>query len=151
MKNRSIVVLIAVIFASSCSHTQNHPVNCDVAVKFINDYYDYTDKHPNKADSWIAESDLVTERFKMRYKRIIDSAWEKEPNVGLDFDPIFDSNGLFGKVELVDCDTKNGYVLVRISDAPEHKLTLRLVHEGSRDMIDGAGIINIPESKQINR
>jgi len=101
--------------------------------------------------SWVYNNNLLTESFKKRHKFIIDSAYIADPEMGLDADPIFDAqdypdNGF----EIMTTDS-NGFVTVRGKDWKEFILVLKVVSQNDKWLVDGAGIINIPNDKRVER
>ena len=72
--------------------------------------------------------------------------------MGLDFDPIFDAQDFPDKgFELVSSDKNSGYITVKGKDWPEFVLVIRIVYLDNKWLVDGSGIINIPESKRAKR
>ena len=67
-----------------------------IGLKFINDYCEFCNNKLKKqstitAENWINKNDLLTESFKKSYKDIVETAYKEDPELGLDFDPIFDA------------------------------------------------------------
>jgi hypothetical protein len=85
-------------------------------------------------------------------KKIIEDAYEKEPEVGLDFDPILDAQDYPDKgFELESLDEKTNYLTVRGKDWADFKLTIKIIEENGNWLVDGCGIINIPTDKRAKR
>jgi len=127
---------------------------CSVAVTFINAYTVHcqpgAERTPDSA--WVANNVLLTKSFKASYQKLRDDAYKANPELGLDFDPIFDAQDFpdSGFV-LVTCDADSGYVLVRGKEWPDFKVLLRVVAQGNRWLVDGAGVINISDEKRLSR
>ena len=125
-----------------------------VALKFINDYAEFCspENHHSSDSTWIQYNPLLTNSFKTRYKNILDSAQKVDPELGLDFDPIFDAQDFPDSgFSLLKMDTSSGYVTVRGNDWEKFKLVLKVVNTDNKWLVDGAGIINIPKNKRAPR
>jgi hypothetical protein len=122
----------------------------DAALKFINDYTELCNSGPIDK-TWIERNKLLTENFKKTYSNLFDSANKEDPELGLDFDPIFDAQDFPDKgFELVKCDSL-GYVTVSGIDWPDFILVLKLVQEGNKWLVDGCGVINIQLEKRAKK
>ena len=72
-------------------------IDTQVALKFINDYCEFCNQQLKKnksilsTDVWIAKNNLLSISFKKSYKGLVDAAKKEDPELGLDFDPIFDA------------------------------------------------------------
>ena len=125
-----------------------------VALSFINDYAKFCTipKQGSASSDWIKQNPLLTEKFKNRYKNLLDSAQKKDPELGLGSDPIFDAQDFPEKgFSLLKIDTLNRYVTVAGNDWKEFELVLKVDQENNKWLVDGAGIINIPEDKRAKR
>ena len=126
----------------------------DNALIFINDYVDNCNKMNQRIDDveWVNSNNLATKSFKSELKRILDDAYEKEPEVGLDFDPILDAQDYPDKgFELESFDERTNYLTVKGKDWPEFKLTMKMIEENGTWLVDGCGIINILKNKEAER
>ncbi len=126
----------------------------DNGLKFINDYVENSNKMADKVDliDWVNSNNLSTKNFKTELKKIIEDAYEKEPEVGLDFDPILDAQDYPDKgFELESLDEKTNYITVRGKDWADFKLTIKIIEENGNWLVDGCGIINIPTEKRAGR
>lgn len=117
-----------------------------VALSFINDYT----KHCTSVDmdKWIPKHQLLSADFKNAYKALVDSMRKADPEMGLDFDPIFDAQdypdqGFFVK----KTDSINGYVTVEGKNWKDFTVLLKVVLKDGKSLVDGAGIINMPKDK----
>jgi hypothetical protein len=125
----------------------------DNALNFINSYVE----NFNKADrvvvtDWVNSNNLTTKDFKTELKNILDEAYKKEPEIGLDFDPILDAQDYPDKgFELESFDEKTNYLTVRGIDWLDFKLTMKIIEENGNWLVDGCGIINIPDGKRAKR
>lgn len=133
---------------------QNNP-DSSIALQFINDYVAFSNEG-GKAElglvEWVSKQTTVTEDFKNELKRIIEKAEKDDPELGLGFDPIFDAqdypdNGF----ELDKIDIKTGYLIVKGIELEGHKVTMKVKLMNGSWLVDGAGIVNIPEDKRSER
>ena len=125
-----------------------------VALQFINDYADFCEpKSPPSIDTtWIERNPLLTENFKTCYKNLLDSAEKSDPELGLDYDPIFYAQDFDDKGFLIlSADTASGYVTVIGKEWKEFTLVMKVVYQNNKWLVDGSGIINIPDNKRPNR
>lgn len=137
-------------------NVQEHKVIPDfnVALKFINDYAGFcSPENRHSSDTaWIEHNPLLTDGFKTIYKNIVDAARIEDPELGLDFDPIFDAQDFPDKgFSILKADTTSGYVTVRGNDWPTFELVLKVKLINNQWLVDGAGIINIPKEKRSKR
>lgn len=124
------------------------------AIVFINAYVENSNKMGQAVGmvEWVQASDLATKSFKEELKRIVDEAFKQDPELGLDADPILDAQDYPSLGFKFDSfDEKTNYLLVQGIDSPEFKLTMKLVEENGNWIVDGCGIINIPQNKRSDR
>lgn len=155
---KTLFITIFFFFASNSQTIVIEKPNCNVALKFINDYTEVLNNILHKktestiVDNWIANNTALTTNFKTTYKNLLDFAYKEEPEVGLDFDPILDAQDFPDKgFELVNCDSETGYVIVRGRDMEDFILTLKIIQRNNKWLVDGSGIINIPKNKRARR
>ena len=139
--------------ASAPSKDQVTP-DFNVALTFINDYTIFctkADRRPMDTE-WIKQNPLLTDSFKNRYRSLLDSAQKKDPELGLDSDPIFDAQDFPEKgFSILKIDTLGKYVTVAGNDWKEFELVLKVDQQNDKWLVDGAGLINIPENKRAKR
>jgi hypothetical protein len=125
----------------------------DNALKFINSYVEnLNNADPLILTDWMDSNNLTTKDFKVELKNIVDEAYKKDPEIGLGFDPIIDAQDYPDKgFELESFDEKTNYLTVKGIDWPEFKLTLKIIEENGNWLVDGCGIINIPNDKRAAR
>jgi len=164
---RSLIITLLSVGLFSCnSETKNKPdtsaspakeqaiPDFNVALTFINDYTKFCTKAAQRPtnEEWIKQDSLLTEDFKDRYKNLVDSAQKKDPELGLDSDPIFDAQDFPEKgFSILKADTASGYVTVVGNDWKEFELVLKVKQEHDKWLVDGAGLINIPQEKRAKR
>jgi len=124
------------------------------ALTFINSYVDNCNKMKESIGviEWVDSNKLTTNRFKTELKRIMEEAYKLEPEIGLDADPIFNAQDYPDKgFELVSFDSTTNILLVKGKNWPEFKLTIRIVKENANWLVDGCGMVNIPNDKSVAR
>jgi hypothetical protein len=138
--------------AQSDKNIQNKETsNADVALMFMNSYKNFLDSLQTRAsiDKWVINNSLLTDKFKVSYKNILDDAYKVEPKVGLDFDPIFDAQDYPDKgFKVIKYDSASGYITLGGVDWKEFTVSVKTIFQNNKCLIDGAGIINIPKDKQ---
>lgn len=164
---KRIHLFILVVLTFSCSsrpdssqkrteekQTEISAPDFNVALKFINEYTDYCNNltESNLDSNWVYKNQLLTKKFKNRYKALLDSAYKEEPEVGLDFDPIFDAQDFPDKgFVILKTDNNTEYVTVKGKNWEKFKVVLKVVYQDGKWLVDGSGIINIPADKQAKR
>lgn len=159
--------ILTIIFFISCGYSDKRnddnvlqqPVyqkvtKVDNALKFINGYIENCKKLNDNVDmvAWVNSSNLTTKRFKTELKRIVDDAYRREPETGLDFDPVLDAQDSPDKgFELEAIDEKTNFLTVKGKDWQEFKLTMKIVEEDGDWLVDGCGVVNIPKEKKAGR
>ncbi len=126
----------------------------DIALTFINLYVDNCNKLKESLGilEWVNSNEMTTNQFKTKVKSIIDQAYKKDPEIGLGFDPIFDAQDYPDKgFELEIFDSKTNFIVVKGKNWADFKLTIKLVMEDNKWLIDGCGIVNIPHDKRSTR
>ncbi len=163
-------LILTIIILTSCSQSENtnkanvdkteHQVILETqnkvenALKFINGYTENASKmsQAEGIGKWLNSHNLATESFKTEVKRIIEDAFQQDPELGFGADPIFDAqdypdNGF----ELDSFDENTNYLTVRGKNWPDFKLTMKIVEENEKWLVDGCGIVNIPDDKRAER
>lgn len=163
MTVRTLTILLLGLTVLSCNNTasknessqsktvQKAEPDYNVAIQFINDYLDYYNDFQSEVGivEWVNERTDVTAAFKTELQSIMEEAQKNDPELGLGFDPILDAQDSPDKFELDKTDSN--YIIVRGVNSPEFRLTLQLKFVENKWLVDGSGIINVPESKRIKR
>ena len=128
----------------------------EVAIKFINSYANNCNKMKESIGivDWVNSNELSTNNFKKEVKKIIEEAYEEDPELGLGFDPLFDAQDYDDRFELEKIEKFNDktyYIEVKGKDWSAFKLTIKVVLENDNWLIDGCGIVNIPNDKRSKR
>lgn len=124
------------------------------SLKFINGYVENANRMGKALETreWVKQNPLVTKSFVKAVTNLIDDAEKADPELGLDFDPIFDAQDYPEEgFQVVQADEKTGYVTVSGKEWTDFKLKLKLIREGQHWLVDGAGVINIPEEERTSR
>lgn len=136
----------------STTDINNNPV--DYALTFINGYVDSCNKMNESIGivEWVRSSQLASDHFKTELEKIIADANEKDPEMGLGFDPIFDAQDYPDEgFELDTFGDKTNYIIVKGKNMPDFRLTMSMVDENGIWLVDGCGIVNIPIGKRSKR
>lgn len=123
----------------------------DNALAFINGYVENSNKIKQSIDKidWVNSNNLTTLNFKTELRKIIDDAYKKDSEMGLDSDPILNAQDYPDEgFELETFIEKSNYLIVKGKDWPEFKVTMKIVEENGNWLVDGCGIINIPNDKR---
>jgi hypothetical protein len=122
-----------------------------VAITFINDYLYFTNVGTAETGliEWFNNRKDVTVLFKSELKRILNEAEKIDPELGLGFDPLLDAQDSPSEFEFDKADSE--FLIVKGKDWPDFQLTLKMKLSGTKWLVDGAGIVNIPENKRIKR
>ncbi len=133
--------------------TESKP-DFNVALTFINDYATFCTptSPPTNDTNWIENNSLLTDNFKRQYFSLLDSGKRIDAELGLGFDPIFDAQDFPDSGFVIAAwDEKTGFVTVRGKDWPQFVLVLKVVSHNHKSLVDGCGVINIPEDKRAKR
>ena len=134
---------------SKASSSKSNP-EIDNALAFINAYVDAVNKQKMEVDvvAWVNNSELATKHFKLELKNLMDAAHQQDSIVGLDADPIFDAQYFPEKGFELDSFYKTNYLSLKGKDIPDFKITIKMVQENGRWLVDGCGMVNIPDDKK---
>lgn len=157
MNKLSCVILLLMLPLTSCGLKTRHeslqadreqPSDTAIAVKFINEYTKECNGTNFNSEKWIESNELITDNFRTHYKQIFDDARKEDPEVGLAFDPIFNAQDYPKKgFDFLKSDD-GGYITVKGKDWSEFTVVLKIIVVNNKPMVDGAGIVNIPEDRQ---
>ena len=140
--------------SSSEPEKQKDNLPVDIALSFINSYVDNCNKMNESVCvvEWVSSNSLTTNSFKTRLKKLVEEAYKINPEMGLDADPIFGAQDYPDKgFELESFDNKTNFIVVKGKDQAEFKLTMKMVLENNNWLVDGCGIINIPDDRLITK
>jgi len=98
---------------------------------------------------WVNQRHDVTGEFKNELNRILEEAEKNDPELGLGFDPILDAQDSPNRFKLDKSESE--YLIVKGENWTEFRLTLKMKLVDNKWLVDGAGIINVPENRRIKR
>jgi hypothetical protein len=130
----------------------NTPV--DIALTFINSYIDNCNRMKESTGiiEWVHSNHLTTNRFKTEVKTMVEKTFKTNPEIGLDADPIFDAQDYPDEgFELESFDSKTNFIVLKGKNWADFKLTVKVVLEDNKWLVDGCGVVNIPKDKQSER
>ncbi|WP_298611341.1 hypothetical protein [uncultured Thiothrix sp.] len=143
-------LLLSPISQADCSSASKQ-----AALNFMNSYTQYFKEDQPDPDKWVATSEALTPGFKAAYKQLIEHAKKADPELGLGFDPIIDGQDSPDKfTEVTSCKEKSGIMLVKGSWEGANEgmeVAIKPIKIKTQWLIDGAGIVNIPEKEQAAR
>lgn len=131
---------------------QNQPE--ETALNFINSYVLFCNSGnvDKSLVEWVSEQTTVTRTFKTKLKRIISEAEKEDPELGLGFDPIFNAQDYPDKgFKLVKSKTNDEFVTIKAIDWPDWELKIKMELKDKRWFVDGIGVINMTETKGIDK
>ena len=132
------------------SEASSESENYQVALDFLNSYIESINKL--EILEFVKGSSLATEKFKTELENMVIFAWEVDPQVGLGFDPLFDAQDFPTEgFELSEFNPETGYVLVKGIDWDDFRVAMKVVIENGHVLVDGCGVVNIPEDKRAPR
>lgn len=120
----------------------------NVALQFINEYVAYQSNLTDSSNTqeWIQNHSLLSDNFKKSYKELMDNAAKNDPEIGLGFDPIFNAQDFPDKgFAVAKTDSVSGTVLVKGVDWDDFNVSLKVISEKGKSMVDGAGVVNSPK------
>lgn len=163
---RIILLLILPVFISCSRQQKDDEANVNpvaekqaanektrVALEFINSYVNYCGNQQKKLEliDWINDNKLVTDSFKTALRKIIDDAKTEDPELGPDFDPIFDAQDYPLEGFVTEASNETEFLIVRGKDWPDFKLTVKVAQENGKWLVDGCGMVNVPEEYRVMR
>ena len=132
------------------SEISSEEENYQAALDFINSYVESKDQL--EIVEFVKNSSLATGNLKADLENIVILAWEENPKIGLQFDPLFDAQDYPSEgFELHAFDSKTGYVTVKGIEWDDFKVAMRVVNENGHILVDGCGVVNMPEDKRAER
>lgn len=118
----------------------------NVALQFINEYVEHQSNlnENSNTQEWIKNHPLLSDNFKRSYKEINENAIKNDPEIGLGFDPIFNAQDFPDKgFTVAKTDTTSGTVLVKGVDWEDFNVSLKVISENGKSLVDGAGMVRI--------
>ncbi len=152
---KQIVFLSLLIFISCGSKSKKDEsplwdahVSC--ALTFMNKYIEQSSTQ-NDIDEWVQSNDMTTASFRAEYQRIIADGWAKEPEMGLGFDPILNSQDCADKgYELDFVDDKTSCIHLKGKGEDQFKVVVKVIKKGDKCLVDGAGVVNMSSAAPLS-
>lgn len=136
--------------ASELTKPEAEP-NPVIAVNFINSYIENANKMAEAVEirAWVNSSELVTDHFKTELTNMINEAFEREPDYGLGFDPILDAQDYPEEGFLLSSYNSNSSIATVASKQwPSFVVNIKLINQNGRTLVDGCGVVNLPEEQR---
>jgi hypothetical protein len=122
--------------------------NPKIALNFMNSYIDYIENRDYE-QNFVDKNILITNEFKSTYNKLHDDALREDPEYGLGFDPILDAQDYPEEgFEILNYDSISGFVVLKGKNWEAFTVSVKLKLINNSWLVDGAGVINIPEDKQ---
>jgi len=114
-----------------------------VAMTFINGYVKASRARSWNPEKWVASNPLVTEKFRRARAKLIADGLKKDPEVGLDADPVINGNDCPESYTVKSAKASGGIasvVLIGPKDFPA-QLKVRLVKSDGKWLVEASGIM----------
>ena len=155
MKTYHLTAILLILLIAGCQTKSREKVPKssspeNLGLRFINDYIQSIGKM--EMVEWIEQNPSTTQNFKSSLRSLVENAEKETPGYGLGFDPILDAQDYPDRgFDLKSIDTNTGYVAVVGKDWKDFELTIKLIYFEGKWLVDGSGIVNIPQEKQAPR
>lgn len=123
----------------------------DNALAFINGYVEDVKKMNNAVDliEWVNSNKWSTDGFKKELNWIINKVYFNKFEFGYDSDPIFDAQEYPKKGFVIESiDDNSNYLTIKGEGCFRFSLTIKMKNENGIWLVDGCGLINIPNEKR---
>lgn len=138
---KTLSILLAFFISNTayanCQHAE------PVAEQFLNAYVKVTN-----SDTWLMRHSQLTKNFKNAYKKLLADAKRENPDMGLDFDPIFNAQDYPEQgFKVNSCNEKTNTVTLsgKQTDWQNFQVKIKVINTPKGWFIDGAGVINMPK------
>jgi hypothetical protein len=126
----------------------------EIALLALNDYIQFLNKEYKNclnctSVEMINQHELFTPYFKKLHSDLIKKSFEDAPDYGLGFDPIIDGQDCPDRLALESADSD--YILLKGIDWPDYKLVVKMKLIDNSWLVDGVGVINVPEENRAKR
>lgn len=129
------ICCIANVALADCQHS------AAIAEKFLNDYVKV-----KNSDAWLMRHKTLTHHFKNAYQHLVAEAKRQDPELGLDFDPIFNAQDYPEQgFKVTGCDEKTNIVTLSGKSKDWENFQVNIKVLPNTGQIDGAGVINMPQ------
>ncbi|MBX2844415.1 MAG: hypothetical protein KTR26_21815 [Flammeovirgaceae bacterium] len=142
------------IFVGELSSKQE--LDSQIALEFINSYVENCNRviEDDALDilEWSDSSQFVTRTFKEELREMILEARRQDPVLGIGFDPILDAQDYPDEgFEIFEFVEETGYVTVIGKRWTDFKLNIIIIKEAGKTLVDGCGVVNVPEGMRVKR
>lgn len=128
------------------SETENY----QAALDFINGYVENIETM--EILEYVNQSTLASANLKAALEMIVIEAWETNPKIGLDFDPLFDAQDFPSEgMELHEFNSETGHVLMKGIGWDEFIVAARIIKQNDYILVDGCGVVNMSEQEMASR
>ena len=155
MFNSTKYLIFLLVLMTSCkkSYDSNNEktkskIDYNIALKFINEYNKEFFNPTSTSIDWLSKNKYASQNLIKSYKQLQDAAEAADPELGLDFDPIVDGQDSDEEgFEIKKIDSVKNYVTVRGKSLSTFEITIKLIENNGKTLVDGSGVLNIPKSK----
>ena len=129
-------------------------VQVNTALNFINSYIVDCNKMKKSVGylNFVKSSTLTSNSFKTELQKIVDEAEKEDPEMGLDFDPIVNGQDYPDEgFELKYFDSKTNIIVVNGKKWTDFEVTMKVILDNRKWLVNGCGIVNIPKNEQSKR
>ncbi len=142
MRTLFAILMLATALAGNAADTKGEADKAaSVAVTFINGYVKASRARDWDSVKWVAASPLATNNFKRTLKKMISDGFKRDPEVGLDSDPVVGGNdcpdSYSVKSAKADGDAA-AVVLIGPKDFPA-QLKVRMLKVEGKWLVDACG------------
>lgn len=148
-----LIFLLALMTSCKKSYDSNNEktkskIDYNIALKFINEYNKEFFNPTSTSIDWLSKNKYASQNLIKSYKQLQDAAEAADPELGLDFDPIVDGQDSDEEgFEIKKIDSVKNYVTVRGKSLSTFEITIKLIENNGKTLVDGSGVLNIPKSK----
>jgi hypothetical protein len=116
-----------------------------VAFKVLNDYVSNCNSMKSE-EAWVENNELLTTDFKEAYKKMMQEAWEDDPELGLGFDPIVNAQDYPEKgFKLASGKSSDSSIVILEGIDMDMTVKVKLKEIKGKWLVDGMGVIRMPE------
>lgn len=123
------------------------------ALAFMNAYVDWlkvpAEDAPGKPAPWMEKDGLVSAAFRAAHEELMREAEKEDPELGLGFDPVLDAQDYPESFAVDSCG--DGFVVLRGAGdgwSADFAVTVKMIPSPEGWLVDGAGMIRIPEERR---
>lgn len=130
-------------------------INAQVGIDFLHSYIKNNTSSGEGLEivEWTKSSTFVTDKFKNTLEKMVSDAWKAEPEYGLGFDPILDAQDNPDSFEVLELNQETGHLIAKGKGAgwDSFKVSMKLVNQNGKTLVDGCGAVNLSEDKRAER